>query len=385
MSSRYAPVDEVRILTGGVDLFAVVYELAAASSTGGIWVEAFGTVRGASIIELTGDRHRESVREATLSSMTATVFMNGDTPDIRSVGTLTWRDKRTPQSLTGFVASALCTHVTLRIRPIVVADAAVASRPASKAEATASASAARSAEKPRERAKDAKTDDRLTDEARALDAAVAKLAESTRAKRESHDAQVQSWADLAAAAADESPTVAATPRTSKPAEASVRSDGAIPTWADLASDASLLNERQGDRQASSGPATPSQRPSVRVSSTTSSPARPSVSKPSAAAPAIATPAPEQASFDDMSGGWGSWDDVAAVSEEVVARAKTAATELKRGEVIVHPTLGNCTVLQVMSEHVVMVKPKHESARKITLKLFDLLPTKKAGIYELVKR
>lgn len=375
MSLRYAPADEIQILTGGIDLFSVLYARAEAAYPRGIWVEAFGTVKGASIIELTGDRHRESVREATLSQMSATVFHDGESPDIRSVATLTWREKRTPHSLTGFLASALATHVTLRIREVELVDERAAAKKsadskaaASKAEAgrvaasptakTASGpapattakmaearSAAVSSVSPREILREAATREEV-------DAAVARLAEETKKKRGAvKDSFVSSWDALVADDSD-APAAPALGWGDVAQAAEAKSAPAM-SWGDLANAAEE---------------TPSK----------------SAPKPSAkAASKAAAPVAAQQSLLDES--WGSWDEVAQVSAEVALRPKTAASTLKRGEVLVHPTLGNCTILSVVSESVVMVKPKHDTSRKISLKPFEIFASGKPGIYELERR
>ena len=339
MSLRYAPADEVRILTGGVDLFSVLYARAAEAYPRGIWVEAFGVVRGASIIELAGDRHRESVREATLSQMSATVFHDGESPDIRSVATLTWREKRAPQSLTGFLASALASHVTLRIREIELTDGTERSvTPAAERDtsskkgrvvATQRSNApakTKTTANPREILREASTREEV-------DAAVLTLAEQNKRKRGVvQEKVVDSWEALAA---EETPAAVEAPTLS---------------WGDL-------EAAQNDA--------------------------PSAAKSQKAAPkAKESAAPAQPLLDES---WGSWDEVAQVSAEVALRPKTAASTLKRGEVLVHPTLGNCTIMAVVSESVVMVKPKHDTSRKISLKPFEIYSSGKAGIYELERR
>lgn len=335
MSLRSEPADEVHILTGGVDLFSLLYARAQKAYPRGIWVEAFGTVKGASIIELTGDRHRESVREATLSQMSATVFSDGDTPDIRSVATLTWRDKRTPKSLTGFLASSLAVHVTVRIREIVLVDGL--ERPTSKnvapAEQPSRAARVKEAQEsvsPRDRLRDAQSREDV-------DAAVQQLAVQKKAMRAApKSAEASAWDALR-----EEPSVKAS--------APVRETSV--GWGDVAK----LNEEDAD--------------TTRVQKNV-----PSKSK-------EPTPAKQQT----LDAAWGSWEEVAQVSEEVALRPKTAASALKRGEVLVHPTLGNCTILAVVSETVVMVKPKHDTSRKISLKPFEIYASKKPGIYELERR
>lgn len=329
MCARYAVADEVVILTGGVDLFGALYELAARSPTGGVWVEVFGTVRGASIIELTGDRHRESVREATLSAMTATVFIQDGVPDIRSVATLTWREKRTPYSLTGFLASARATHLTVRFRPMQwIASAADATMDASSfavssmsvpgaapAQESSSAAAKAVAKSVEKITKD------LPNKRKQAEAAVASWAEVADLSESTPEPSNFGWADIASAI-EETPEPAAAPKADLQASLS---------WGDVAEES----------------AKPSPAPQ---------------------------PAPESA-----------WDLVAEVSQEVSARKAIAAGDLERGDVLIHPTLGNCTVLSIMSEHVVMVKPKHEASRKITIKPFDVVPSEKKGVYTLVKR
>lgn len=358
MSLFQSPADEVRVLSGGVDVFAVLYARAQVAFPRGIWVEGFGTVRGASIIELTGDKHRESVREATLGQFSATVVSDGTDNDVRSVATLTWREKRTPRSLTGFLASAFATHVTLRIREVDIlrgeaaerVDAsvgAVAEQPPSKAAPSkATAASAASTESERTISKPNKP----TPSARVSEPAVSSPRHITTAAKESSTSASKSssgvnWDDLDTMfdTGGTSAPAEPTPAKAQPKEASTIG------WGDVAA-------------ASEASATPP--PSKRRQG----------------APVV-QPA-QQSLIDDMDGGASGWDQVAAVSEEVAKTTTTAAKTLKKGEVLVHPHLGNCTIISVLSETVVMVKPRRARARKISLKPFVVTETDKRGFYAL---
>lgn len=378
MCARYAVADEVLVLTGNADLFAALYELAAKSPTGGIWVEAFGAVRGASIIELTGDRHRESVREATLSALSATVFVKDGVPDIRSVATLTWRDKRTPMALTGFLASARATHLTIRYRPIQLLDSIADSAMATGVGVVSSMAGGAGGASPAIAGEAAEA---------VMERAVAKITQGSAAKRRQAEQAIVSWADLEDSASDTPP--------------------ANFGWADLAS--AVADAEASAPVASAAPSPSMSAPSTSAPSTsapsTSAPSTESARRVSNASPAATPPPKSNAPPVQTAMSWGavadasaaqaartasaasvsSWDQVAQASQEVAARSMRTAQDLERGDVLVHPTLGNCTVLTVVSEHVVMLKPKNDASRKITIKPFDIVDSGKKGVYTLVKR
>lgn len=346
MCARYAVADEVRVLTGGVDLFGALYELAKISPSGGIWVEAFGAVRGASIIELTGDRHRESVREATLSAFTATVFIKDDVPDIRSVGTLTWREKRTPLSLTGFLASARATHLTIRYRPIEIVESAAESKMGSDSFVISSMGSTGTREKEPVSSEVA---------AEAVSRAVQKITQNVPNRRKQAEAAVVSWADM--------------PDTDE-------SEPATFGWGDLAS---AIEDAEEDAPA---PAVTESKPSAKSKATKPAETQASLSWGEVAE---ASTVSLKSDVGASTAGAVSWDAVAEESQKVSSRKAMLATDLERGDVLIHPTLGNCTILQVVSDSVVMIKPKHDTSRKITIKLFDIVPSDKKGVYTLIKR
>lgn len=365
MSLFQSSADEVRVLSGGVDVFSVLYARAQVAYPRGIWVEGFGTVRGASIIELTDDKHRESVREATLGQFSATVVSDGTKNDIRSVATLTWREKRTPRSLTGFLASAYATHVTLRIREVDIlrgdaaerVDASVSAPASTPVESTPARAAPAKATSPRptsdESERAASTRQRSATSARASEpASEAPQRAATKPKASSSGASQAAssvnWDDLDTMFDTGASDAAASPSEPTPKEETTSSIG----WGDVAA-------------ASEASATP-----------------PASERRAASAPVV-QPA-QQSLIDDMDGGASGWDQVAAVSEEVTKTTATAAKTLKKGEVLVHPHLGNCTIISVLSETVVMVKPRRARARKISLKPFVVTETDKRGFYALTR-
>lgn len=344
MSLFQSPADEVRVLTGGVDVFSVLYARAQAAYPRAIWVEGFGTVKGASIIELTGDKHRESVREATLSHLNATILSEGDKPQVRSVATLTWREKRTQRTLTGFLASALATHVTLRIREVellrgddaTTIDTTTASPPPSKAET--------------KRTKRAP-------------------AKSSKAKRTSERPPAQDIDQIPI----HRPPAPAISAPEKPSETSTKKPEESVGWGDLeaASDA-VQNDAPAPASVGWG--------DVAKASETAQATR---TERSGGAPKI-QPA-QQSLIDDIDSPAAGWTEVAELSQSMEQGTQaTAAKTLQRGEVLVHPKLGDCTIINVLSETVVMVKPKRGRARKISLKPFVVTQTERRGFYALTR-
>lgn len=355
MSFLSSSADEVRVLTGGENLFDLLYRRAEAAYPRAIWVEGFGSVKGASIVELVGDRHRETVREATLSAFSATVYAQGDKPEIRSVATLTWREKRTPQTLTGFLASAFAIHVTLRIREVEILSGAAAldvqNRPMSHAnaspskaarQATATVSKAMASnvqdEVDAKRGKVSSSPSAFVDDDipirshRAPAAAKTKMQDSSRAVDDS------GWVDL---------PNGFTPKDA-PAAPAKESFG----WGDVA--AKVEASAQQEPQRTQKPASPAARPA------------------------------QQSLLADVANTGDGWGDVAARSEELEASASMSARDLKKGEVLIHPTLGECTILNIVSESVVMLKPKRDRMRKVSLKPFAIHETSRRGFYELSK-
>lgn len=345
MSLFQAPVDEVRVLTGGVDIFTVLYARAEAAYPRGIWVEGFGTIKGGSIIELTGDKHRESVREATLSQWSATIVSDGDTREVRSVGTLTWREKRTPHALTGFLASARATHVTVRIREVEILHGEAALRVESSAQPAASPQP----ERPRTNAKPSPSKAKETRASARPSAPPAQDLDEIPIHRpptpdiiaqESSDessAQSVGWGDL-----EEASQRVETAPAAKPAE-TTSSVG----WGDVAQVSESIQE------------TPVKAPAIQPA--------------------------QQSLIDGMDAAPSGWGEVAELSETIEqTTTQTAAKTLKRGEVLVHPKLGDCTIINVLSETVVMVKPRGAKARKISLKPFVVTETGKRGFYALTR-
>ena len=263
--------------------------------------------------------------------MSATVFMRDGVPEIHSVATLTWREKRNPRSLTGFLASARATNLTVRFRAIeIVEDAASASTDPS---AAAGDAIARTVEK------------------------IAKAGPGRRAAAEA--AIVTKWDALLD-------------------EADATTSDAPFDWGDLArasGEASEPNIASAPSTASARPSSSSKKPAVQETLSWEDVAASSTEE----APGAATPADHGAS------GASGWDLVAEVSETVASQKTLRAADLQRGDVVVHPTLGNCVVLSVVSDHVVMIKPKNDASRKITTKPFDIVPSGKKGIYTLTKR
>lgn len=345
MSLFQAPVDEVRVLTGGVDVFNVLYARAEAAHPRGIWVEGFGTIKGGSIIELIGDKHRESVREATLSQWSATIVSDGETRDVRSVGTLTWREKRTPHSLTGFLASARASHVTLRIREIEIlrGDAAL------RVESSAQPAASPQPDSPRKNAKPSPSKAKETRPSRRPSAPPAQDIEDipihrpptpdiiAQESRTEASAQSVGWGDLEEASERVEATAAVTP---------AKTTSSI-GWGDVAQASESLRD------------TPVKAPAVQPA--------------------------QQSLIDGMDAAPSGWGEVAELSETMEkTTTQTAAKTLKRGEVLVHPKLGDCTIINVLSETVVMVKPRGTKARKISLKPFVVTETGKRGFYALTR-
>lgn len=360
MSLFQSPADEVRVLSGGVDVFSVLYARAQVAYPRGIWVEGFGTVKGASIIELTGDKHRESVREATLGQFSATVVSDGESQDIRSVATLTWREKRAQRTLTGFLASAYATQVTLRIREVEILrgdaaeniDASVGAPVESLPAKTASAQpvpikTARSESAPIAAARRSQTSKPTSTSSKPKAEKSAAPASSKTSSSAPATSQNVSWDDLDTMFDAGTPSPAETPEHTPKRSSQKATVG----WGDVAA----------------------------ASAESATPAR---AKTASSAPTV-QPA-QQSLIDDMEGGASGWDQVAAVSDEVKKKTTTAAQTLKKGEVLVHPHLGNCTIISVLSETVVMVKPRRARARKISLKPFVVTETDKRGFYALTR-
>lgn len=359
MSLFQSPVDEVRVLTGGVDVFSVLYARAQAAHPRAIWVEGFGTVKGASIIELTGDKHRESVREATLNHFSATITSDGERQDVRSVATLSWREKRAQRSLTGFLASALATHVTLRIREVEIlrgedattidvsgaasaskAEEKRASKPAQerrKTSAKASKPRQKSTQKQRQESAPSYDDIPIHRPPAPSISSNQKSTAEPAAKKSESPAQSVGWGDL------------------EGASDAVQEDAAAPKsvvgWGDVAQASEQAERHAAPKQAGAPKIQPAQ----------------------------------QSLIDGIDAPADGWGDVAALSESMEkTTTPTAAKTLKRGEVLVHPKLGDCTIINVMSETVVMVKPRGGRARKISLKPFVVTETERRGFYALTR-
>lgn len=349
MSLFQSTPDEVRVLTGGVDVFSVLYARAQKAFPRGIWVEGFGTIKGGSIIELTGDKHRESVREATLSQWSATFVVDGEHREVRSVGTLTWREKRTPHALTGFLASGYATHVTLRIREIDIlhGDAAlqVDVSPAATAQRTAAKKPAKTATPPPSKAEAMRSD----------------ISPQDRARTAPSD-----FDDIPIRRPPTPSIVEEPPRTEVPPS--------TVEWGDLegASDAATsMPETHSATVGWGDVAAESERTAAPLM--TASPKGPAIQ-----------PA-QQTLMDGLAADAEGWEQVAELSRSIEqTTAPTAAKTLKRGEVLVHPSLGDCTIINVLSETVVMVKPRGSKARKISLKPFVVTETAKRGFYALTR-
>lgn len=349
MSLFQSAPDEVRVLTGGVDIFSVLYARAQAAFPRGIWVEGFGTIKGGSIIELTGDKHRESVREATLSQWSATFVVDGDHKEVRSVGTLTWREKRAPQSLTGFLASAYATHVTLRIREVNMLHGDDALR----VDETAPTAPIQDTPK-----KAAKTPSPTPSKAGAARSAGA----------------TQERASVLSEAIEEIPIRRPPSSTLQEDSAPTPAPAAAVGWGDLEAASSRVASSAQESTASIGWGD--------VAAASEQAAAP---KSAAKAPTIQ---PAQQSLIDglpSSADADAWGEVAEFSQAIEqTTTPTAAKTLKRGEVLVHPQLGDCTIINVLSETVVMVKPRGAKARKISLKPFVVTETAKRGFYALTR-
>ena len=100
----------------------------------------------------------------------------------------------------------------------------------------------------------------------------------------------------------------------------------------------------------------------------------------ASQPAVAPVAPRAAA----------WAQVAAASEELVSRLddddEIESDELVRGNVLVHPTLGRCRVLQIVGVDMVRVQlPSRSTPQKLMLRPFRVVKTDEAGCFRLDKR
>jgi hypothetical protein len=80
----------------------------------------------------------------------------------------------------------------------------------------------------------------------------------------------------------------------------------------------------------------------------------------------------------------SWAAVAAMSEKSAAK-RLSANDLSRGDILEHPTLGECKILSILGEERIMVRPESGPSRKLTLRVFEIVATEKKGRYELRKR
>lgn len=383
MSLFQSSADEVRVLSGGADVFSVLYARAQVAYPRGIWVEGFGTVKGASIIELTGDKHRESVREATLGQFSATVVSDGESHDIRSVATLTWREKRNQRTLTGFLASAYATHVTLRIREVDILHGDAAQRVDASVSAPVDSTPAKSVPSTVESSEPVPIRTARVESEPAKSAPI-QTARGSGVSRSERAAPERTPVQRDAAERDAIQSSASSARASQ-ASTSVN-------WDDLDT---MFDT--GTKSAPHKPEAAPQRPKAKVkeepkeqatigwgdvAAASAEPVKPQPSKTTVGAPVV-QPA-QQSLIDDMDGGGGGWDQVAAVSDEVEKKTTTAAQTLKKGEVLVHPNLGNCTIISVLSETVVMVKPRRARARKISLKPFVVTETDKRGFYALTR-
>lgn len=86
----------------------------------------------------------------------------------------------------------------------------------------------------------------------------------------------------------------------------------------------------------------------------------------------------------------SWAAVSAASDRVKAGASDEPEpieidELERGDLLMHPTLGRCTFLQVADTDAIKVKLGNGSPQKLMMRVFDVLPTDTARVFKLRKR
>lgn len=95
----------------------------------------------------------------------------------------------------------------------------------------------------------------------------------------------------------------------------------------------------------------------------------------ASLPPRATPTQPIAPAPAPAAGGGSWGRVAAASdrarEDDAALEEVDTDELSRGDILIHPKLGNCRVLGVVSDDAVRVQVPSGSPRKLMMRVFRM--------------
>lgn len=325
--------DSVRVLQQNVDLLAAMLSLAADSPTKAVWIEGFGVVKGAVVIELDGGNRRQSVKQGMLTALQALVDVSGKEPQLRSMAAVRGVERGNEQVIYGFLSAARAVDVTLRIRSAAVEEIA-----ASKAPQLEISLIGDDAPPQQEQTK---TSESSPEEKVAVesDGVRKKKSEKVDAKSEP---QTFTWGDLAAESAEtdaqsatkpESSTAQSTSRAGDRNEQPKATTGGGMSWGDLA-----------QQSAAEGAAT---------------------------SPADRTPNE-------------SWAAVAAMSEKSAAK-RLSANDLSRGDILEHPTLGECKILSILGEERIMVRPESGPSRKLTLRVFEIVATEKKGRYELRKR
>lgn len=312
--------DLVRVLQQNVDLLAAMLSLAADSSTKAVWIEGFGVVKGAVVIELDGGNRRQSVKQGMLTALQALVDVSGEEPKLRSMAAVRGAERGKEQIIYGFLSAARAVDVTLRVRTAAVEEIAASKAPQLEISLVSDETPHQPEAKLNPEPPSAPVEG--GDDAEVTQSAVVDT------KSES---QAFTWGDLAAQSED---TDALRDSSAGKQEEKQRASAAgAMSWGDLAAQSAGESE-------------------------TSAAAKPAANE--------------------------SWAAVAAMSEKSAAK-RLSANDLSRGDILEHPTLGECKILSILGEERIMVRPESGPSRKLTLRVFEIVATEKSGRYELRKR